>query len=295
MATRHLTLLAGVIAAACAGAPAADADAHAQHDAQSASSGALQDPTLPAGAAGAEARLAASPRHAEWATIRSGADSIRAFIVYPERADRAPVVVVVHEIFGLSHWIRGVADQLAAEGFIAIAPDLLTMRDVPVGEDGAPSADAARAAIQTLEAADVQRWVQAVGQWGTALPAATDRYGVVGFCWGGTVAFNHAAAAAPMGAAVVYYGSSPNAATLDQVRAPVLGLYAGDDGRVNTTIDAARDALGRRGMFYDVHIFDNSSGHGFLRQQDGRDGANLAAARGAWPRTVAFFRERLGG
>jgi carboxymethylenebutenolidase len=139
----------------------------------------------------------------------------------------------------------------------------------------------------------VQRWVAAVGRWGTVLPAATDRYGVVGFCWGGTVAFNHAAQPAPMQAAVVYYGTSPDAATLERVRAPVLGLYAGDDARVNTTIEPASVALERRGLFYDVHVFDNRSGHGFLRQQDGRDGANLAAARGAWPLTVAFFREHL--
>jgi carboxymethylenebutenolidase len=294
-ATRVRIALAVSAIVVAAGASVSGDDARAVFAAPPALVSPIQEPALPAGAADAVARLDASPRHGEWAVIRSGDDSIRAFVVYPERSDAAPVVLVVHEIFGLSHWIRAVADQLAAEGFIAIAPDLLTMRDVPAGADGAPLADAARAAIQTLDRADVQRWLRATAEWGLALPAAANRYGIVGFCWGGTVSFQHAAAAAPLGAAVVYYGSSPDAATLARVRSPVLGLYAGEDARVNATIDAARHALAERGSPFDVHIFDNGSGHGFLRQQDGRDGANLAAARGAWPLTLAFFRRQLEG
>src|SRR5690606_344834 len=126
------------------------------------SSMAAQDPTLPADANTANARLAASPRHAEWAMIPAGNnDSVRAWVVYPERNTQAPVVLVVHEIFGLSNWVKGVADQLAAEGFIAIAPDLLTGQNVPEGPDGA-DAQAARNAIANLQAADVQRRLDAV-------------------------------------------------------------------------------------------------------------------------------------
>jgi len=248
---------------------------------------------LPAGAAEAEARLASSPRHGEWAVVKSGSDSIRAWVVYPERSTNAPVVLVVHEIFGLSHWVRAVADQLAADGFIAIAPDLLTMHDIPAGEDGAPSADSARIAIRALSNDDVNRWLSAVAEYGMSLPAATRSYGIVGFCWGGSTSFAHAVAAPSLGAAVVYYGNSPDPAALSSVRAPVLGLYAGDDARVNATVAPADSALKALGRTFEAHFFDGA-GHGFLRTQDGRDGANLRASQQAWPLTLAWFRQHLG-
>jgi carboxymethylenebutenolidase len=249
--------------------------------------------TLPAGADDAVARLDASPRHGEWVMIRSGQDSIRSWVVYPERADNAPVVVVIHEIFGLSNWIRAVADQLAADGFIAIAPDLLTMKGVPYGPDGESDATAARTEIRTLEPADVNRLLSAVAQYGMALPAARDTYGVVGFCWGGSASFAHAIAAPDLGAAVVYYGGSPDAATLSPIRAPVLGLYGGDDQRVNATIPDAEAAMRSMNKTFEPHIFEGA-GHGFLREQSGHEGANMVATRDAWPLTVGWFRRTLG-
>jgi len=146
--------------------------------------------------------------------IRSGdGDSIRAWVVYPERSGKAPVVLVVHEIFGLSSWVRGVADQLAADGFIAIAPDLLTMKNLPAGPDSV-LAPLAQVAIRTLDPAWVQKQLDAVAQYGMSLPAAERKYGIVGFCWGGSVSFAHAAHAPGLGASVVYYGTSPK--TTDQ-------------------------------------------------------------------------------
>lgn len=248
--------------------------------------------SLPAGADAARAALDASPRHGEWMTVRSGADSVRAWVVYPERRDSAPVVLVIHEIYGLTLWIRSVADQLAEEGFIAVAPDLLTMQDVAWTEDGEPDREAAVSAIRALDADVVHRQIRAVGEHAMALPAATRSYGVIGFCWGGAAAFEHAARYADLGAAVVYYGTSPAAEALGSVRAPVLGLYAGDDERVNATIPRARDALD--GRSYRVEMFDGA-GHGFLRQQDGREGANLDATLWAWPFTTGFLRTHLGG
>jgi carboxymethylenebutenolidase len=249
--------------------------------------------SLPPGAAEAEARLAASPRHGEWAMVRTGpSDSVRAWVVYPERRDRAPVVLVVHEIFGLTHWIRSVADQLAADGFIAIAPDLLSGKNVPAGPGGEPVRDSAVAAIRTLAPADVQRRLDAVARYGMALPAALPRYGIVGFCWGGAVAFAHAAHSPSLSASVVYYGSSPATETLSGVRAPVLGLYGENDARVNATIPPADSAMRALGKTYRPVIFPGA-GHGFLRAQDGQEGANLAAARAAWPRTVDWFRTHL--
>jgi carboxymethylenebutenolidase len=250
-------------------------------------------PQLPPDAPGAAARIAASPRHGEWVVVRTGpADSVRAWVVYPERSTKAPVVIVVQEIFGLSSWIRSVADQLAADGFIAIAPDLLTMKNLPTGPDSVLAA-VAPAATRSLNTADVQRQLLAVAQYGMALPAAQQKYGIVGFCWGGGTSFVHAAHSPTLSAAVVYYGPNPGPPTIDSVRAPVLGLYGSDDARVNSTIPRADSALRIRGQTYVYNIYEGA-GHGFLRQQSGKNGANLLAAQKAWPATIDWFRKYLG-
>ncbi len=288
---RPLALLLLAATAAC-GPSTASAGAAADSDGPGSSSAPAAQASLPAGAADAQARLAASPRHGEWAMVPAGGgDSVRAWVVYPERRDKAPVVIVVHEIFGVSHWIRAVAVQLAADGFIAIAPDFLTGKNVP-SANGQPVADSAVAAVRTLDPADVQRRIDAVARYGMALPAALPRYGIVGFCWGGTVSFNHAAQAPGLGASVVYYGSSPAVDRLTGVRAPVLGLYGENDARVNATIPPTDSAMRALGKPFE-HVVFPGAGHGFLRQQDGQNGANLAATQGAWPRTVAFFRRHL--
>lgn len=263
---------------ACVSAPAPVVDEHAGHA---------------PGAAEASTQLTASPRHGEWVTVSTGAgDSVRAWIVYPERRTKAPVVIVVHEIFGLTPWIRSVADQLAADGFVAVAPDFLTTKNIP-GAPLSPEPQAATAAVRALNADDVHRQISAVARYAMALPAAAARYGVVGFCWGGAVSFEHAVRSPTLGAAVVYYGTSPTPARLPSVRAPVLGLYGSDDARVNATVPAADSAMRALGKTYRP-IFYEGAGHGFLRQQDGREGKNLAAARAAWPETVAWFRTHLG-
>jgi carboxymethylenebutenolidase len=223
--------------------------------------------------------------------VRTGTDSVRAWVVHPERRTNAPVVLVVHENVGLTAWVRGVADQLAANGFIAIAPDLLTGK-VPLQGDTMPSA-AARAAIGTLRADDVHRQLEAVGRYGMSLPSAQKRYGIVGFCWGGGTSFAHAVRSpAGLAAAVVYYGPSPDTSELARVRAPVLGLYAGDDQRINARIPATDSVMRRLGKPYEVHFFEGA-GHGFLRAQEGRV-ANAVASNRAWPITIAFFRRHLG-
>ena len=255
-----------------------------------------QDPQLPASATTADARLAASPRHGEYVMIAAGpnpGDSLRLWVVYPERKTNAPVVVVIHEIFGLSTWVRSVADQLAADGYIAVAPDLLTGKKLPGAPDNVPM-DSAIAAIRTLDPAVVTRQVAAAGQYGMSLPAAVRKYGVIGFCWGGSMVFHQAANAPALGAGVAYYGAAPVTQTnMANTKAPVLALYGENDARVNATIPAADSVLGAAGMVFEKQIYPGA-GHGFLRQQDGQNGANLAATRAAWPRTLAFFRQHLG-
>lgn len=281
-----------LVAAACTASQVPVADTHDHGASSSAGVAAPASQNLPPDAAGAPPRLSASSRHGEWAMIRTGdGDSVKAWVVYPERSTKAPVVLVVHEIFGLSSWVRSVADQLAADGFIAIAPDLLTMKNLPDVPDSV-LAPLATAAIRTLDPAWVQKQLDAVAQYGMSLPAAQKRYGIVGFCWGGGVSFAHAVHSPTLGASVVYYGVSPKTSDLSSVRAPVLGLYGGNDARVDATIPAADSALRALGRTYTYTIFPGA-GHGFLRQQMGMNGANMAAATAAWPATIAWFRKYL--
>ena len=294
--------VAPLLASACA-QRAAGRGEHADHDSvvaapqsAAASRSAGEDPSLPPSGASATTRLASSPRHGEYvmvATTPGSADSVRLWVVYPERSTKAPVVVVIHEIFGLSGWVRSVADQLAAAGYIAVAPDLLTGKQLPGAPDSIPL-DAARAAIQTLDAATVLRQIRAAASYGTSLPAALPKYGVIGFCWGGSMVFAEAATDPELDAAVAFYGAAPaKQVQLKNTKAPVLALYGGNDARVNTTIPAADSALRAAGVSFEKEVYPGA-GHGFLRQQEGQNGANLAATQAAWPRTLAFFRKHLG-
>ncbi|MFC1662341.1 dienelactone hydrolase family protein [Gemmatimonadota bacterium] len=250
---------------------------------------------LPPDEAGAESHLNASPRHGEWVDYTAGnGDSVRAWVVYPERSDPAPVVVVIHEIYALTDWIRGVADQLAAEGFIAIAPDLLSGKGPDGGGSESVDRQGAVSLIRELDSGEVTRRLKAAAAYATGLPAATSSVGVVGYCWGGSTSFRVATEWPELDAAVVFYGGSPATEALSAVQPPVLGHYGGDDARVNATIPEAQAEMERLGKFYEVNVYEGA-GHGFLRQQSGREGANMAASEAAWPRTVAFFREHLGG
>ena len=145
--------------------------------------------------------------------------------MYPERSDPAPVVVVIHEIYGLTDWIRAVADEFAANGFVAVAPDLLTGKGPGGGRTDSVDRAGAVALIRGLDSAEVHTRLEAVADWATALPAARAAYGVVGFCWGGRASFTFATSDPDLGAAVVYYGTSPDDEALASVEAPVLGLY----------------------------------------------------------------------
>jgi len=241
----------------------------------------------------AKERLAASPRHGEWVKIDAGnGDVVNAWLVFPERKDKAPAVIVIHEIFGLTDWIRSVADQLAADGFIAIAPDLLSGKGPEGGGSESIDQDRAIALVRDLDANEVVRRLNATAAYATSRPAATSKFGTVGFCWGGSTSFSYATAQPDLDAAVVYYGSSPETGRLAKIEAPVLGLYAGDDARVNQTIPAAEAEMKKLDKTYEQEMYDGAR-HGFLRQQDGRDGANAKAVEKAWPRTIGFLRKHL--
>lgn len=257
------------------------------------------DDSLPPGtAAHVEKALADSPRHGEWVDIGlPGGGKLNSWVVYPERKDKAGVVLVIHDIRGMSDWIRALGDQLAQDGFIAVVPDFLSGK----GEGGGGTASFGKdvgQAIRKLTAEEMGARLDAAMQYGSALPASNGKTAVVGFCWGGTESFRSALAQPKLQGAVVYYGSLPEATAttapedkVAKISAPVLGLYGGNDARINATLPPTIAAMLKAGKTYEFHTFEEA-GHGFLHQQDRP--ANLTAARHAWPLTVAFLRRHLG-
>jgi carboxymethylenebutenolidase len=250
---------------------------------------------LPPAEAGAKAFLEASPRHHEWVSIAlPGSErKISTFIAFPERKEKAPVVIVIQEVYGLTDWLRAVADSLAAAGFIAMAPDFLTGRGPGGGDTGAfASRDDVVKAVREIPPPEVISVLNAVARYGASLPAATGKFATVGFCWGGAQSFFYATAQPDLNAAVVYYGTSPDSALLEKIRAAVLGLYGEDDARVNVTVEPAVKKMQELGRSFVTHTYPGA-GHGFLRAQEAREGANLEAARKAWPATIEHLRKHL--
>ncbi len=250
---------------------------------------------LPPVEADSLAALNNSPRHGEWVTIPNGQDHLQAWVVYPERPDKAPVVVLIHEIYGLTDWVRAVADAYAAQGFLVVAPDLLSGK-APDGKGGSAAfnQDSARLAISQLADDEVESRLDATATWATAQPSATKAFGVVGFCWGGGTAYSWATKQPALKAAVGYYGVAPAPWSLDTVQAKVLGLYGGSDARVTSTMPDFRDRMKSLGKSYQAQVYEGA-GHAFLRQQQGMNGANLKAAQDAWPRSIAFLKAALEG
>ena len=201
------------------------------------------DDTLPPGTAAHVTRaLAESSRHGEWVDIgmRDGA-KLNTWVVYPERKDKAGVVLVIHDIRGMSDWIRAVGDQLAQDGFIAVVPDFLSGKGEGGGGTAALGRDVGQA-IRRLTGEEVVARLDAAMDYGKALPAANGKTGVIGFCWGGTQSFGYALAQPKLAAAVVYYGNVPDSTAtavpedkIAAIVAPVLGLYGGNDARINAT------------------------------------------------------------
>jgi len=251
---------------------------------------------LPPDAPDALAALNASPRHGEWIDIEGPAlkASLRTWIVYPERSDKAPAIVVIHGIYGLSDWTRAAADSLAAAGFIALAPDLISGKAPGGGGyESLESRDDVVALMRELTDDDAIRRIDAVRAHGVGLPAANGKSATMGFCWGGGQSFDYATSERDLDTAIVFYGTSPEIVALRRIRAPVLGLYGGDDERVNATIPAAQDQMHVLGKIYEVERYDGA-GHAFLSRQSERDGANLRATEKGWPRAVEFLRKHMG-
>jgi carboxymethylenebutenolidase len=240
----------------------------------------------------AKTRLEASPRHHEYVPLKHGDRTVQAFVVYPEVKTKAPVVVLIHEIFGLTDWAKEMADELAAQGFIVIAPDLLTgFGPNGGGTDAFPNQDAAVKAISGLDPADVNADLDAAADYGKKLPAANGKIAVTGFCWGGGKSFAFAAHRKDLSAAFVFYGPGPSDVTT--ITAPVYGFYAGNDARIGATLPATIAAMKAAGKKFEPITYDGA-GHGFMRA--GEDPSNTVpgnktAREQAFTRLVTLVKE----
>ena len=222
--------------------------------------------------------------HAEYVKYVSGRDTITGYLAYPERGEPAPAVVVIHEIFGMSDFIRQTTERLAQDGFVVIAPDLLSRRG------GTPSStDDARRLIAGLNPDTLTMDLDATVAYLKALkPVRRERIGVIGFCWGGAQSFRYATNTPALGAFVVCYGSGPEAAAIARIRAKGLGVYAEQDARINAGLGDVDAAVKQYGKDYRYAVYPGV-GHGFLRSRD-----VPAVADSAWGNVVAFFKESLG-
>ena len=217
----------------------------------------------------AKAALDKSPRHREYVRIKHGDRTVQAFVVYPEVSRKAPVVVLIHEIFGLSDWAKEMADELAAHGYIVIAPDLLTgFGPNGGGSDAFPNQDATTKAVSGLSPDVVTADLDAAADYGKKLPSANGKLFVAGFCWGGGKSFAFATHRHDLSAAFVFYGPPP--AEFTSITAPVYGFYAGNDARISATVPATSDAMKAAGKKYEPVIYDGA-GHGFMRAGEAPD------------------------
>jgi carboxymethylenebutenolidase len=226
--------------------------------------------------------------HGEWVYIKSGRDSIRAYVAYPERKTKAPAVIVIHEIFGLTKWEPTVADRLAKEGYVAILPDLLSSTYGITPADP----DSGRKLVGQLEPERVTADLNAVYGYVNALPSVTkDVIGTIGFCWGGGQSFRYATNNPKLRAVVVAYGPAPDTADLRRIKAPVLGIYGENDERINASLPEVTAAMQSAGKTFTTEVYPGT-GHGFLKP--GRQGSDGPQVQKAWTRILEFYRARLG-
>jgi carboxymethylenebutenolidase len=241
----------------------------------------------------AKAKLEKSPRHGEWVKIKHGDREVNCFITYPEVKDKATAVIAIHEIFGLTDWARGVTDELAEAGYIAIAPDLLSGSGTNGGtEELIKSGGNVGKAIQALPPDQITADLNAIAGYVAKLPACNGKVVVAGFCWGGGQSFRFASNNKDLKAAFVFYGTPPGKEEeLARINCPVYGFYAGNDARVTATVPKAAEQMKAAGKTYEPVTYDGA-GHGFMRAGEAPD-AN-AANKKAWDDSWKRWKELLG-
>ncbi|MBV9125137.1 MAG: dienelactone hydrolase family protein [Planctomycetes bacterium] len=238
----------------------------------------------------AKAKLEKSSRHGEWVKVKHGNREVQAFVVYPEVKDKAAAVVVIHEIFGMTDWVRLTADELAEAGYIAIAPDLLS----GLGSKGGGTEevrDVGRA-IRDLPPAQITADLNACADYVAKLPACNGKVAVAGFCWGGGQSFRFATNRKDLKAAFVFYGPPPDKEAIEKIPCPVYGFYGGNDARIDATIPQTREMMKDAGKTYEPVVYEGA-GHGFMRGGEAPDArpADKKAREAAWKRWLQLLKE----
>jgi carboxymethylenebutenolidase len=240
------------------------------------------------GAAGqdwAKAKLEKSPRHREWVTVKHDGRSVETFVAYPESKNKTPVVLVIHEIFGMSDWVQDLADQVAEAGYIAVAPDLLSGMGPNGGRTTAFPQDKITEAVSHLNPDQVTADLNAAADYGRKLPASNGKLFVAGFCWGGGQTFRFATNRPDLAAAFVFYGPPPDKDAMVRINAPVYGFYAGNDARIDATLPDTIQNMKAAGKRFDPVTYEGA-GHGFMRAGEAPDAndANHKAREDSWKR-----------
>jgi carboxymethylenebutenolidase len=238
----------------------------------------------------AKQALQNSPRHREWVTVKHNGRSVETFVAYPESKDKTPVVVVIHEIFGMTDWVQDLTDQIAAAGYIAVAPDLLSGMGPNGGRSDSLDQSKAMEGVSHLDPNQVTADLNAVADYAKSLPASNGKLFVVGFCWGGGQSFRFATNRPDLSAAFVFYGSPPDKDAMARINAPVYGFFAGNDARIDAMLPDAVTNMKAGGKAFDPVTYDGA-GHGFMRAGEAPDAtaANRKAREDSWTRLKALL------
>jgi carboxymethylenebutenolidase len=233
----------------------------------------------------ARTQLQKSPRHREWVTVKHDGRSVETFVIYPESKDKRPVVLIIHEIFGMSDWVQDVADQVAAAGYIAVAPDLLSGMAPNGGRSSDLSEDKAVEAVSHLSHDQVTADLNSAADYANKIAASNGKLYVVGFCWGGGQSFRFATNRPDLSAAFVFYGPPPEKDAMARIKAPVYGFYAGNDSRIDATLPDTKAQMKAAGKTFEPVVYEGA-GHGFMRAGEAPDAndANKKARQEAWAR-----------
>ena len=241
----------------------------------------------------ARAKVEKSPRHHEWVTVKHDDRSVETFVAYPESKDKRPVVLVIHEIFGMTDWVQNLADELAEAGYIAVAPDLLSGLGPNGGRSSAfPDQSKAMETVSHLNPDQVTADLNAAADYAKKLPAFNGKLFVAGFCWGGAQTFRFATNRNDLKGAFVFYGSPPDKDAMKRITAPVYGFYGGNDARIDATIPQTKQDMAAAGKTYDPVTYEGA-GHGFMRAGEAPDAneANKKARADAWGRWKSLLEK----
>ncbi len=240
----------------------------------------------------AKARLDQSPRHREWVAVKHDGRTVQTLVVYPEVKGKAPVILVIHEIFGLTDWAQEVADEFAAAGYIAVAPDLLSGMGANGGGTSSFDQDGAIKAIGTLQPAQITADLNAAADYALKLAASLNKLFVTGFCWGGGQSFRFATNRQDLASAFVFYGPPPDKDAMARINTPVYGFYGGNDSRIDATIPQTKETMKELGKTYDPVVYEGA-GHGFMRAGEAPDAteANKKARDESWERIKKLLKE----